>query len=172
MKSTTKTPSGRKSARVARGSTKKKAGPLDLARRRAIKSARDFYNAKSKILSSEDLAEKLYWLFGSSHTWADNTFIYRHAIDDLFSALANPALSTVLIKDTGEYSYEVLVSMLHQLRLFCESMEDDFYRSFIDQSMFRAPGLSVTRNAITWFNEHAAKYRLKLAVLKVEQEEK
>lgn len=145
---------------------------IDQAQQQAIDAAKAFAKGHASVYDSEDIMERIFWLFGADFDWIDKVHNAERAIQAFFKVVANPKISTEIQLQMGEVYYQSLIDLLNEIPDLCEAVQAGQFRGEIDAVMYGYKHFDENSKVDPekWFLSHAEDYRRKLAAFNTERQ--
>lgn len=145
---------------------------IDQAQQQAIDAAKAFAKRHAGVYDSEEIMERIFWLFGANFDWIDKVHNAERAIQAFFKTVANPKISTEIQLQMGEVYYQSLIDLLNEIPDLCEAVQIGQFRGEIDAVMYGYKYFDENSKVDPekWFLDHAEDYKRKLAAFNAERQ--
>jgi hypothetical protein len=142
---------------------------IEAARQQAISAARALAKSQAEVYYSENLNERIWWLFGGNFDWIDKVHQAELAIHAFFKMVAKPKIAEQIESQMGESNYEWFIEMLSEIPSFCQALQMEQFRGEIDAILYENQTFDedFTGDEEKWFLTHAEDYKRKLSAFNV-----
>lgn len=136
---------------------------IEVAREKSIQAAKSLAKRHAERFSSENIQDRIHWLFGGDFDWIDKVEQGRLAISAFFQMAANPKVAEQMEKIMGSTSYEWFIELLGNLPSFLEALRLEGHEAEIDVVMLENHlfGEEFSGDAVQWFLQRTEEYKRK-----------